>query len=270
MADTHIKEADAYKAHNPPGSGCIVRCVQDYRPGHAHSHRWNAAERARGEKGVPYTKYDLNSPSTIYRPLAKLQELQARGNVLTAAISHSRGASYRSVANPFVYAGHPFPHNAHHIIPMSNFHNCIDESANAAAPNAGRMYNFIVGGLLTEPYNINGKPNMIVLPTQRRAAKALGLPIHTEGGSCDHPAYRRMVALEINGVFSAAYATLAQDVANAVHKKISAKAPPMQGTLDAISNKMYGAIVGLSAALRGKAESLDAVSGALRTAFRAS
>jgi len=243
--------------------------VSQYRVGHTHSHRWNAAERARAEKGIPFSKYEIKDPSEIFRSQSRLESLKKQGLLdKGSSIVQEKGKVYKTTAVPFADAGHPFPHNAHHIIPMGRFQDSIDTNANAAAPNAGRMYNFIVGGLITEPYNINGQPNMIILPTQRSPAKTLGLPLHLARKKRDHPAYSTMVENQFKGVFKRSYSKLAQEVSNAAHGKVLTKNPKMKPTLDKISNAMYKALVALSTVLRGKAKTLDALSGALKDEFK--
>jgi len=226
--EKHIKETVAYKLHKEtPTSGCMIRCITRYKEGNTHSHRWNAAERARTETRIPYTTYKNTRGTNWWGRIMKL----AIGDI-----------------KPFHRDFHPFPHNAHHIIPMAKFHEDIDAVTGMAAPNQTPMYNFVVRRILTEPYNINNLPNMIILPTQKPAAKTLGLPTHTGG----HKDYSDMIAILTRNIIIDAYTEVAQEFAAKIDCEDVEDRPEVmvKKSLDAISNKVYEAFIELSEELR--------------------
>lgn len=256
MTKEHRAFVAKHKAHNPPGSGCIIYCSGKYEIGNPHSHRWNAGKQAKGEKRVPYNNYDLWASRKVnidgWKP-SSLSKLVAEGGVVgTPTATTAR-------VKPFYRAFHPFNHNAHHIIPTSNLEKVINMVVKQAKPNGGRMRDLVVGGLLEEKYNNNDKPNMIVLPTRRADARVLGLPLHTDG-SCDHPVYRDMMAVQLEAKFPPKYASLASAVAAEKHPDEDKKAPALKGTLVPISEAMYEAIISIAVGRANLGESLDSVS----------
>lgn len=137
---------------------------------------------------------------------------------------------------------------------------CILDTAQNAAPNVTRMENIVVGGILKEPYNINRKENMIVLPTEKSpAAIVLGLPIHTEG-SCSHNNYSELVETEVRAVFSAKYDSLADEVSEEKHGAYGKHAPPpIRSAMDSISEAMYEAIIMVAVERKFLEQSLDSI-----------
>jgi len=259
MADKHFKSLDAWAEHKPPDSGCLLRCDGSYSPGKAHSYRWNGAERARGESRVPYSDYyEIYAAAPMYRGERRLSSLD-RQNLLQSPIQTDSSGS-AALGVPFADAEHPFPHNAHHIVPRGVLHQGIDGVAGQAEPNVTDMYNLVVGGLLTEPYNLNAQPNVIILPTQRPAAERLGLPRHLDDAEArSHPIYSSMVSAQVVPLFNQSYSGLAAEVAARAHDGPDPTMPAMRGAIEAISNAIYEAIIVLAAALRAKDAALDAV-----------
>ena len=89
-----------------------------------------------------------------------------------------------------------------------NLEGAIDQVVSMAKKNQDNMRNLVVGGLLSEPYNNNDKPNMIVLPTRRADARKLGLPPEaftylTSHGALDQNHMRFFAGL-VNGLADAA------------------------------------------------------------------
>lgn len=257
MTKAHVDFVKAHAAHNAPGSGCIIYCTGRYEPGNAHSHRWHAGNQARGESRVPYNTYNLVNPVPIFRPTARLQALQAQGALAAPITPTTTPNISTSSVRPFFTQEEPFPHNAHHIIPSSNLEECIDKAVAKAAPNEGRMKDLVIGGLLSEPYNNNDQPNMIVLPTRLQDSQALGLPLHTDGQP-DHPDYRSTAAKQLKGKFQSAYRSLAAAVAAEVHPK-DQNVPTMGPTLVAISRQNYEAIIALAMTRASAGQTLDQV-----------
>lgn len=266
--EQHIEGLDAYKKHNAHGTGCVMRCTSAYQPGKAHSHRWNAAERARGESDIPYNDIKMweKSQEVDNWTLKKLQNLQKEGG-LAGAIT-KKGSKHLGNVKPFYRSFHPFNHNAHHIIPIGIMLKAIINTSKSAKPNVTRMENLILGGLIDEPYNINDQPNMIVLPTQLKPAEILHLPIHLDNKRWDHPAYSRKIKTHVEAKFKSEFASLCGQVAAEKHDdKKDHTTPAMESSLETISNSMYKAIIGLAKAGTRVGENLDAVGHALACRF---
>ena len=264
MTKEHRAFVVAHEAHNPPGGGCIIYCTGKYEIGNPHSHRWNAGKQAKAEKRVPYNDYNQWKSQKI-----NLEGWQPKHVARLAAEGGFSGTPTATTGNikPFYRSFYPFNHNAHHIIPTSNLEGAIDQVVSMAKKNQDNMRNLVVGGLLSEPYNNNDKPNMIVLPTRRADARKLGLPIHTDG-SCDHPKYRDMMSAQLMAEFPPKYSGMAGEVSSAKHDA-KIKAPALKSTLVGISTSMYDAIISLAMARKNLGESLDAVESELNALSQA-
>ncbi|HWB81320.1 MAG TPA: hypothetical protein VG755_40435 [Nannocystaceae bacterium] len=258
MSKKHREFVKTHKAHNKKGGGCIVYCTSKYDPGDPHSHRYHAAEQARGENRVPYNDYEMVKPTRLYRSMKYLKELKKAGGVVGAVGSTSRKKVGVANVKPFYTSAHPFKHNAHHIIPSSNLEQSIDKVCENAKPNQERMRNIVIGGLLGEPYNNNDRPNMIVLPLLLEDSEVLGLPIHTDG-QADHPDYRRSVETQLKARFQSGYTSLASQVAALKHDDDDPDPPPMKPTLEPLSKATYEAIIGMAVSKRAAKKSLDMI-----------
>lgn len=266
--EQHIEGLEAYKKHNAHDTGCIMRCTDPYQEGKAHSHRWNAAERARAETDIPYNDIEMweKVQEVNTWSLEKLNILKGEGG-LAGPITGPDSKPIGKV-KPFYRSFHPFAHNAHHIIPVSILLKSIINTAKSAKPNFTRMENLIVGGLIDERYNINDQPNMIVLPTQLKPAEILHLPIHLEEKKWNHPAYSRKVKAPVEAKFKEKFQSLASQVAAESHDETKEHTtPPMATSLEGISNAMYKAIISLAKAGSRVGEHLDAVSHSLACRF---
>jgi len=254
MTKEHRAFVANHKDHKPPGGGCIIYCSGKYEIGNPHSHRWNAGKQAKAEKRVPYNDYDLWASRKInidgWKP-SSVKRLSGEGGFVGTPTATT------GKVKPFYRSFHPFNHNAHHILPTSSIEKCINLVVARAAKNQGNMQNLVVGGILTEPYNNNDKPNMIVLPTRRSDARRLGLPLHTDG-SCDHPQYRDMIDAQLQAAFPPKYDSMANEVAAAVHNA-NISAPAIKGMLVPLSEAMYEAIIATAVARQHLGESLDSI-----------
>ena len=70
----------------------------------------------------------------------------------------------------------PYWHEAHHIIPHGELRDAIN--AVGTGTEAAIYREIIREGLLDEKYNLNHKLNMIILPMDKKVARALKLPRH--------------------------------------------------------------------------------------------
>jgi len=260
--EKHISGLDAYEKHVKHSSGCVMICTTAYENGSAHSHRWQAARRARNEKRVPYNNYGIMVRKLIWGSEKRLNRVNATD------IQQDVGARYSGQAKAFTTEDNPFYHNAHHIIPVGVLMKCILDTAQLAEPNVARMEAIVIGGILTETYNVNRKDNMIVLPTENEpAALVLGLPLHLEG-SRNHNPYSMLVHSKVSAKFNSKYDSLASDVGKEKHGEFQKrKAPAIRPAMDAISNAMYEAIIGVAVSRKFLNESLDSVRHSLACRF---
>ncbi|RKG84532.1 AHH domain-containing protein [Corallococcus terminator] len=279
MASNHVKKDDYKALHQPPGGaggeGCLWSWNSEYKDGHQCSYRWHAREHALADGRL------YNYPA--YKSLC-VEKAPGPGDVyLTAAYQGPKqkvpSNSY-ALRNQFPYKNKPRPgqwdvslprnftesftrpywHNGHHIIARSVL---LDELA-AAGKEDVRVTDMIVQGLLKASYNLNDKPNMIILPMDRTVARALGLPRHLLGDemeiheefqgrrTADHPDYSRRVRFMIRPVINQ-YKRLAKQKLDEAHPE-----PPdalAKEQLVRISETVYRAITTAGSFMKGK--SLD-------------
>lgn len=254
MAKAEEEHRSAVKARteHTRSSGCIVRCETNYVDKHPHSHRWQAAEKARRQKDV-YT-LPMGPKRFGNWSLEMVQELQSAGALVGKF--RKQGEYYGATLKPFVRAFAPFPHNAHHIIPMSVLWNDVIKVAVAkATSDPDKMLNLVIGGFLTEPYNHNGRPNMVLLPTADSEARALGLPKHLEEAKRNHPDYSDLVTIQVATV-PEKYDGLANDLNAGKHDE-ELSPVKVRPQLERISKAIYEALIAIAKANRGKLQTLD-------------
>lgn len=260
MTKKHEEFVKNHEEHGKKGAGCIVYCAPEYDEGNPHSHRYNAAERARGE-GPPYSNYS-NDPFEVGTwSLDKLQEFGRQGGLATA-IDQS-GGNPKAGVKPYSVMFHPFKHQAHHIIPSENFEDALGTLIASDHPRAPEVQMYVVGAILKEPYNNNDKPNMIILPSTLEDSQATGLPKHL--GS--HPEYSDMVYAKVIRKFNKAYKGVANAIKNMVHLE-DTDVPPIKPDMVSISNGVYNAVLAAARAGRTAGQTLNAVTDVLRKAYK--
>lgn len=263
MADTpkeHVLDKET-GAHVATGSGddgaCLVSHIGVYKSSEypSCSHRWQAyrhAEdhatmyndpayaslfnaRAKGDRPPGANAWDLGVPSTVWR--------------------HDKtigGAVQLTVPNFQERADVPYWHNAHHIIPNGVFNSCLLEAAGTDM----RLFWLFRVGLLEAKYNLNDKPNMIILPMKKVIARGLGLPRHisgidTEPGQSreqrNHSKYNDKVRVKVKEVIT--------DYASQIdEQKHDAKLPAFTKTeLTKISTRLFKSLQVWGKAAQGKA-----------------
>jgi A nuclease family of the HNH/ENDO VII superfamily with conserved AHH len=96
----------------------------------------------------------------------------------------------------------PFPHEAHHIVAYAELANAIAEIGTGTDHEV--ITRFLVRiGLAEEGYNLNDKLNMIILPVNAAASRALRLPRHLKTKSHrSHPMYSRWIRSELDDIFA--------------------------------------------------------------------
>ena len=110
------------------------------------------------------------------------------------------------------------------------------------------MFQVIVTGALAEPYNLNDRENMIMLPTQESEAEEMGLPRHLEGsgvGARNHPKYSAAVYTQTLGEVVPLYEGLASALKDRKHKADDS-VPAIKGILEGISEATYNAIIAVA------------------------
>jgi hypothetical protein len=233
----HRKKIEKMAAHKPPKSGCVTRCQGGkYIEKEKHSHRWNAAVQARSEKKV----YTI--------PLGQNADIPHWGSKALKRLGEGLiGIAKKHAANqlkPFYRSWWPFPHNAHHIIPVSVLWNNVIDVAVAKANDTQTMFDEVIIGFLTEPYNHNDRPNMITLPTRNKESNILGLPMHTDGRP-DHPDYSTSIETQVTAKIPKKYNRLAKALNKKGHvtKRERVK---VKRALVGISKATYKAIITLA------------------------
>jgi hypothetical protein len=279
MAKNHIERVDFNALHQPEagagGKGCIWSWQTRYKAGHQCSYRWHAREHALAD-GKLYNHPAYNSLCVNHAP-------GPTDVFITAAYRGPKDvkpSNNYALRNQFPYKKKPRPgqwdvtlprnfteswtrpywHNAHHIIPRSVLHDELIE----AGKEDPRITVMIVQGLLRAGYNLNDKPNMIILPMDRTVADALGLPRHLLGDEsnehepiqdrrvADHPDYSRRVKLMLRPVINQ-YKRLMKQKLNEEHPS-----PPdalAKEQVVRISETVYRAITTAGPFMKGK--SLD-------------
>ena len=247
----HRKKIEKLKAHKAPGSGCVTRCQGGkYVENNDHSHRWNAAQQARAETDVYTIPLDQDVPIPNWRAKA----LRTLGKGLIGIVrKHAKNQ-----LKPFYREWWPFPHNAHHIIPMGVLWSEVIDAAVAKVLDANKqtMFDEVIQCFLVEPYNHNHQPNMITLPTKNKHSMLLGLPIHLQGKNRDHPDYSKPIATQVRAEIPSKYDALASAVDQKKHVTQQERVT-VEPELKYISETVYFAIIELSKAKKLAGKTLD-------------
>jgi hypothetical protein len=257
----HRKKIEKLKEHKAAGSGCVIRCQGGkYVKGNDHSHRWNAAQQARAEKDV-YT-VDLYKNAKI--PHWGVHALKRLGAGLVSGVAGKIAKHAQNQLEPFYRAWWPFPHNAHHIIPMGVLWKDVIDAAVAKVQDANKqtMRDEVIRCMLIEPYNHNHQPNMITLPTKNKHSMLLGLPIHLEGDKRDHPDYSKPIAAQVKAECVDKYNALASAVDQGKHVT-QKEQDTVEPELKYISETVYWAIIELAKAKKLAGKTLDEAADAI-------
>jgi hypothetical protein len=105
------------------------------------------------------------------------------------------GMNFRSSCNL------PYWHESHHIVPNGELRDSIEA---VGTGNLAEKYRICIRkGLLEEKYNLNFMDNMVILPMDRKVAKAIQLPRHRQTpGHRSHKAYSKYVRGKLDSIFS--------------------------------------------------------------------
>ena len=244
-ADLGVKSSK----HKP---GCVTAHVTTYVEGNTCSHRWQAAKRARADTRIEYPS--ANDPTSrawkaTKNNLAKLETWTKTGKA--SGVARKRGKAEFTLA-PFATWWWPWKNNAHHIIPRSVLAGVLEKIASKAEPHEHRTFDVMIHGLLGEEYNLNGEPNVMMLPVRNDDAIAMGLPRHLQGsgtGTVDHPKYNRAVHKQVWTELKPKYKAMVTAIKARKHQGRD-EAPAVRPVLEAISQVTYDAIIAQAAAHR--------------------
>jgi len=171
----HIKTIDLEAIHNQSKSAPYndARCLR--RHGH-----W--AKNSCSYKYQAYYRVQENDKSLRHLYEIKHNTGKGEGKFLIVNENSPNGEN-TDWSDSFFFANenskHPWPHNAHHLIPISSLINAI---TTATAPSPA-LAQYFKGKLMEENYSINHWSNMISLPSNYKVAKELALPAHVGGHS---------------------------------------------------------------------------------------
>lgn len=95
----------------------------------------------------------------------------------------------------------PYWHNSHHLIPNGVLREAID-AVGKGKERPAEVTLAVKQGLLEVKYNLNYKVNMLLLPMDRKVARALGLPRHLRTAAArSHQEYSANVLEELMQLF---------------------------------------------------------------------
>lgn len=121
----------------------------------------------------------------------------------------------------------PWSNQVHHVLNQSSLSSVIDSYEN--------VKDVIRQGLYEELYNVNHKDNMIILPTNEKWSRIIGLPVHSS-----HPNYNMKIIADVQKALKG-YEQINAKAANKSHPKADPVA--VKERLLKISKKWYGKIL---------------------------
>jgi hypothetical protein len=250
----HRSAINALTEHQASGSGCVIRCESNYVEGKAHSYRWHASKQANAETDV-YT-VTMTPWRIVNWGMDKLQALFRQGGLSGGIGADSQGRS-EAFLKPFARSFIPFPHNAHHIVPVGVlWADVIDVVCKKAGDRGADMFGLVIGGFLKEPYNHHDQPNMVVLPTRVKESILLSLPVHLKEGARSHPNYSKAIAAQVKAEVPPKYDDLVKELTEKKHpeNKTTAK---VKAALVAISKTTYAVIMSIARARKASGAYLE-------------
>ena len=149
----------------PPGYVTEVSC----------NYRWQGFKRALDDKSI------YNNKAPVGKRVTQTAWGRAGGRGWNQPAAKSAwnvtatGVNFRTSCNK------PYWHEAHHIVPNGELRDSIN--AVGKGKQSGIYRAVIRLGLLEEKYNLNHKPNMIILPMDGNVAKHVGLPRHRQNAA---------------------------------------------------------------------------------------
>jgi hypothetical protein len=178
------------------GGACLTGHGNRYRP-NSCSYRWQAVQESRANRTAIYDKDPRIHPDHLRAGVIPTSAyVSKRGNLtplhhaLKLAIprpgdwhvsgplrSDMKAGNGKPIppGENFTKGNWPYWNQAHHLIPKSLFLRTIEDGELVPDPECRDL---IKQALLRAKYNINHRVNMILLPQDKEAGRALGLPRH--------------------------------------------------------------------------------------------
>lgn len=200
------KRSTCKPAKNPDGSDaqCITDHGYPYEKNSSCSHRRQGRLRAAAHDSNIYNKdlkdfkalfsqqgqpsrLEVGRPSAnnkkVWRPknYGKFLELPRKNIAGDWYVLGPLTPGYKTAGNHSVKVGGnftkqtwPYWNNHHHLIPVS----VLKAGINNTAKKSGLAVSELKKNILTSPYNLNGQPNMLILPMDKSVANLLGITRH--------------------------------------------------------------------------------------------
>ncbi|MDZ7591859.1 MAG: AHH domain-containing protein [Rubrivivax sp.] len=234
---SYFKESN--KLHDSVGSfdggACLNGHLSRWVERDSCSYRWQGIKRAK-ERAELYNIPSERSwwlDESGFRWLSAESVAKGRSGKILKTIAEGikkgmlkRKVEVRNFTNGFL----PYSNQVHHVLPNSALRKGIEGATGSKA----NLIKDITDGLLEEPYNINFKINMLILPEGKRESVILGLPTHCG----DHPGYTAKVMASVKAAMQP-YALAAKK--GEPHGESDFE--DIKDELHTISNDMYDAVV---------------------------
>jgi hypothetical protein len=246
--DEHAAFFDAHGAFHEPAAGteegaCLIRHEGKYIENNSCSYRWQGLEKAKLQPGR--AAYDAHRREAYHiggkgggpvspERFKEMQRSSGFGASRIKSITSKKGKKFEIVkVNNFTTGFAPYGNQVHHVLNISSLRKGIEEVAKIHYP----IRRVIISGLLAAKYNVNHKDNSLILPTKDEHCRQTGLPKHY--GS--HPAYSEEI-LDLVKEALLPYKRIAKQMKG--NKKHDAPKPEnVRGSLERISNKVYGEVI---------------------------
>lgn len=235
------------------GGQCVGAHEGYYVQRDSCSYRWQGQHRATSTDKALYGNVGTAFSAPRPEHAARLHENKALARPPGPVQTTEDGKPYQLVeGQPFRTAFAPWKNNPHHLLPDAQLKNGIFEMAQGLP----KVQDLVVQGLLKSKYNINHWKNIMILPQLKADGCALTLPTHPQGDS--HPAYSARVRAGVDQAL-----LQYQSVVEAVRDGKDHPNPDpkdLVGALEALSDALHAAVVGLRAAIAAKCASSDDIS----------
>lgn len=270
MADErHVAYSPAHWRHesvkSTDGGACLVRHETTYRVNDSCSYRWQALEKAK--TGPGRSAYDAHSKAKCHIGAQNPGPVPAgTGGAGVAVIKTIKGKKPKNKGKKFDIINLenfttgfvPYGNQAHHIVNNSSLQKAINELAETFS----LIRWVIVGGLLTEKYNLNHKDNMLLLPTKNKDCRETGLPRHY--GS--HPNYSDEILVAVKRALQP-YNEIADQMDQKLKNHDKPEPKKLKKALERISDTMYANLLAAAAANRTKKAAATVINSLPRTTY---
>lgn len=225
------------KLHQPP---CLNRHISAYEDGNTCSHRWQAFLNAEDHSTLYNDKnWGTKKIDTAARLLGgiKLWPPWYKTKLTPPPPDKKDGWNVGVGSNFKEKCNIPYWHNGHHMVPNAELRAAIADTGKGK-PRPATVVWGVREGLLEAGYNLNDKPNMFVLPMDKKIGEVLPLPIHLKTATArSHGAYSKNVATELKVVFAKVKAKLQK------HTLTKADYTSLKDGVVALSERLQPAII---------------------------